>query len=67
MSKNLLKEALQVYNLPIVKEENNLIYLQNEYIIEVEDNDIYKLSQDNYIIAPFSDLNELCTFVLQDQ
>lgn len=66
MSISLLKEALEVYEIKILNEKNNLIFLQSDFVIDVENNGIYKLSQDDYVIAPFSDLNELCRFVKQE-
>ncbi len=59
-----LLEALKVYEIEVVAIEDTHVKLQNNYEIEVEKNKLYKLIDDGYIVAPFSDLNELCRFIL---
>ena len=63
-SLEILLEALKVYEIEIVAIEGTHVKLQNNYEIEVEKNKLYKLIDDGYIVAPFSDLNELCRFIL---
>ena len=63
-SLEILLQALQVYEIEVISIENNRVKLQNNYEIEVEKNKLYKLIDDGYIVAPFSDLNELCRFIL---
>ena len=60
-----LLEALKVYEIDVVSIEENLVKLPNNYSIEVEKNKLYKLIDDGYIVAPFSDLNDLCRFILR--
>ena len=59
-----LLEALKVYEIEVIAIEGNRVKLQHNYEVEVEKNKLYKLIDDGYIVAPFSDLNELCRFVL---
>ena len=59
-----LLEALKVYEIKVIAIEDNLVKLPNNYTVEVEKNKLYKLIDDGYIVAPFSDLNELCQFIL---
>ena len=60
-----LLEALKVYEIEVIAVENNHVKLQNNYEVEVEKNKLYRLIDDGYIVAPFSDLNDLCKFILR--
>ena len=60
----ILLEALKVYEIEVIATAGNRVKLQNNYEIEVEKNKLYKLIDDGYIVAPFSDLNDLCRFIL---
>ena len=60
-----LLEALKVYEIEVIAIEGNRVKLQNNYEVEVEKNKLYKLIDDGYIVAPFSDLNDLCRFILR--
>ena len=57
--------ALKVYEIEVIAIKGNRVKLQNNYEVEVERNKLYKLIDDGYIVAPFSDLNELFRFVLR--
>ena len=63
-SLEILLEALKVYEIEVITIEGNRVKLQNNYEVEVEKNKLYKLIDNGYIVAPFSDLNELCRFIL---
>jgi hypothetical protein len=60
----ILLEALKFYEIKIVSEKDNHVKIQNKFEIEVEDNGLYKLFDDGYVVAPFEDINELCRFIL---
>jgi len=62
-----LKDALALADIPIVKQEGKYFHLEREYIVEVEQNGIFKLTQQGKVIAPFADLQELCDFILLDR
>ena len=64
-SLEILLEALKVYESEVITVEGNRVKLQNNYEVEVEKNKLYKLIDDGYIVAPFSDLNDLCQFILK--
>ncbi len=64
-SLEILIEALKVYEIEIVAIDGNHVKLQNNYEVEVEKNNLYKLISNGNIVAPFSDLNELCRFILK--
>ena len=61
----ILLEALKVYEIEVVAIEGSHVKLQNKFEVEVEKNKLYKLIDDGYIVAPFSDLNDLCRFILK--
>ena len=64
-SLEILLEALKVYEIEVIAIEGNRVKLQNNYEVEVEKNKLYKLIDDGYIVAPFSDLNDLFRFILR--
>jgi hypothetical protein len=63
-AQDILMVALNFYEIKIVSVANSHIALQNNFEVEIEQNGIYKLLDDGYIIGPFDDVNELCKFVL---
>jgi hypothetical protein len=63
-AKETLLDAMQYYNLPVVAVEGQVITTIKDYTIEVEANGLYKLRSGDSVIAPFHDLDELCTFIL---
>lgn len=62
-----LKDALAQASIPIAKQDDKYFHLEREYIVEIEQNGIYKLTQQGKVIAPFADLEELCDFILLDR
>ncbi len=60
-----LLDCLAFYNIPVKKVEANKVFTIKEYLIEVEANGLYRLLQNEEVIAPFDDLNEVCTFIVQ--
>lgn len=61
---DILLEALKYYGIEVVSVNGQHVKLQNNFEVEVETNGMYKLIDDGYVVAPFSDLNELCRFIL---
>ena len=47
-----LLEALKFYEIQIISVNGNYVKVQNNYEIEVEQNKLYKLLDDGYIVAP---------------
>jgi len=60
----ILLAALKFYQIDIVSVKDNHVKVQNKFEIEVEDNGLYKLFDDGYVVAPFDDIDELCRFIL---
>ncbi|MCE2732805.1 MAG: hypothetical protein O9302_01730 [Cyclobacteriaceae bacterium] len=59
---NLLR-ALAAYEIAIVKDDGNHVYTEAEYCVEIESDSLYRLSQDGYVIAPYDNLDELCSMI----
>jgi hypothetical protein len=64
-STEILLDALQYYEIPVLSASGNYITVINDYSIEVEANGLYKLLDDGKVVAPFNDLDELCLFILR--
>ncbi|MEL6637578.1 MAG: hypothetical protein AAFW73_11275 [Bacteroidota bacterium] len=62
-----LRFALSHFGLPLLREEGPYFYLDRGYCIELEGPQLYKLSQNDQVIAPFADLEEMCIFIQKDR
>lgn len=63
---DFLMFGLRHFDIPVVNVYENYITLPHNYVIEIESNGLYRLVQDNQVIAPFHDVEELCNFILSD-
>ncbi|MBX3256270.1 MAG: hypothetical protein KF862_19185 [Chitinophagaceae bacterium] len=63
-AKDILLEALAFYKIPLISDAGYIIAAPHNYTIEIEQNGLYKLKSDGYVIAPFDDVNKLCRFIL---
>jgi hypothetical protein len=61
--KELLLHALRVYGLAVIREDSNKIFTESDYCVEVEGPQLFKLSQDGYIVAPYDNVDELCQMI----
>jgi hypothetical protein len=61
--KEILLNSLKVNGIEIVRQEDNKVFTESDFCIEVEGVQLYKLSQDGYIIAPYDNLDELCRMI----
>jgi hypothetical protein len=61
--KAYLRYAFGVYEIDIIKVEGNMIYLENNYSVEIENESLFKLLSEGLVIAPFDDVEELCLFI----
>ncbi|MEN0003545.1 MAG: hypothetical protein AAF798_05355 [Bacteroidota bacterium] len=52
-------------NIEVVQVDGKYVQLPQAYQIEVENSNLFKLTEDGYVIAPFGDLDELCDFLTQ--
>ncbi|NRB49957.1 MAG: hypothetical protein HRU41_19940 [Saprospiraceae bacterium] len=64
--KEFLLFALNHFGLEVQGQEGKMVYLNQAYTIEVEGQQLYKLMQDRQVVAPFSDVEELCRFIKMD-
>jgi hypothetical protein len=63
-AKEILLDCLKYYEIPVLLVTGNHVNTIKGYSIEVETNGIYKLISDGSVVAPFDNLDELCTFIL---
>ncbi|MEM8525471.1 MAG: hypothetical protein AAGG68_12595 [Bacteroidota bacterium] len=64
--KAFLLFALNHFEIEVIKQDGKMIHLRQEYVIEIEGQQLFKLLQANQVIAPFSDVEELCQFIKMD-
>lgn len=64
--KAFLRFGLQHFGIKILSEEGAMFYLEHHYAVEIEKNGLFKLTQDKQVVAPFSDVEELCVFIKKD-
>ncbi|HMQ45851.1 MAG TPA: hypothetical protein PKA00_02830 [Saprospiraceae bacterium] len=65
-----MAELLQKLNergIQVLKQTEREYLLELDYVIEIEGNELFKLLQNGYVIAPFDDIDELCDFILMDK
>ena len=60
----ILLDALRFYEIDVVLVNGHRVKVQNDYEIEAQELGHYKLFDDGNIVALFSDLDELCWFIL---
>ena len=61
--KQQLLETLKAFDIPVVAIQEKMLYIKNGYTIEIENPVLFKLSQDQQVIAPFNDLQEMGEFL----
>ncbi|MEO1260397.1 MAG: hypothetical protein AAFZ15_16490 [Bacteroidota bacterium] len=61
-----LSSMLKKNGLEIKAQEGKTVYLKWGYVIEIENEHLFKLIQDDQVIAPFADVEELCQFIKMD-
>lgn len=62
-----LLPALIYYDIEVVNRSEDTLELSGGYTVEVEGPTLYKLLSDGAVVAPFSDIDELCQFIKADQ
>ena len=65
--KEFLLFALAHFGIEAISQEGNLVMLEKGYAIEIEGKELFKLLQDGLVIAPFTDVEEICQFIKMDQ
>ena len=64
--KDFLLFGLNHYNIKVLKNEGMYIQLIHDYSIEIEGPSLYKLIHENQVVGPFSSVEKLCEFIVQD-
>ncbi|MCI5083852.1 MAG: hypothetical protein MRY78_19290 [Saprospiraceae bacterium] len=52
--------------LLVIHVEGKIIELEQNYRIEIENEQLFKLSHEGYVVAPFGKLDTLCHFIKED-
>ena len=61
--KELLLLVLAGMDIPVLADEGQCVKVAKGYTIEVEGQSLYKLSQHGQVIAPFTDVVEMCEMI----
>ena len=64
--KKILFSKLEDFDIQVNSHQGKMIYLTANYLIEIEGGNLFKLLQDGYVVAPFSDVEEMCQFIKMD-
>ena len=64
--KEFLLFALHHFGMKVTAHEGKMVYVNKGYAIEIEGKKLFKLLHHNQVIAPFTDVEELCTFLKMD-
>jgi hypothetical protein len=63
MMSEVLIEKLKLYELPIISKKGNVIETKAGFVIEIENENLFKLKHSGDVIAPFGDIDEMCSFI----
>lgn len=64
--KAFLLFVLDHFQMEVLDQQGKYIMLKNDYMIEIENGGVLKLLHDGLVVAPFSDAEELCSFLIND-
>ena len=64
--KEFLLFGLNHFKIKVDSHEGKMVYLEKGYTVEIEGKKLFKLLQNNQVIAPFSGVEELCEFIKKD-
>ena len=64
--KAFLLFALNHFKIKVVSDEGKMVYIEKDYVVEIEGKTLYKLLHQNQVVAPFNDVETLCNFIKQD-
>lgn len=62
----VLSAALAAHDLAIAQQSGKRLFLAKGYAIEVENAQLFKLLHEGLVVAPFTDVEELCQFIKMD-
>lgn len=63
---DLLYFAIKHHAFEIISDDGKTIHLKGGYSIEIEKKNLFKLSHNNKVIAPFDEVYDLCQFIIKD-
>lgn len=64
--KDFLLFALNHFEIKVIKHEGKMVFIDKDYAVEIEGQKLFKLLQGGQVIAPFSNVEELCNFIKMD-
>ena len=64
--KDFLLFGLQHFKIKVNSHDGKMVYLEKGYTIEIEGQRLFKLLHHNQVVAPFTDVEELCEFIKMD-
>jgi hypothetical protein len=64
--KEFLLFALNHFDIKVNSHDGKMVIIDMEYVIEIEGENLFKLLQGGQVVAPFSDVEELCRFIKMD-
>jgi len=62
-SKTIVLMVLAGMDIKVISHAEKFIHTEGNYVIELEKGRLYKLLQNNQVIAPFHDVVDLCSFI----
>ncbi|TDB60389.1 hypothetical protein [Arundinibacter roseus] len=60
---DFVEYAFKEMGISILKREGKYFFLANNFEVEVEGKDLYRLSNAGWVISPFHDIGALCNFI----
>ena len=64
--KAFLLFALNHFGIIVTHHDEKMVYLERDYLVEIENPQLFKLLHHNQVIAPFDDVEQLCDFIKKD-
>lgn len=64
--KDFLLFGLNHFEIEVLNDEGMHIQLVHDYSVEIEGPALYKLIHENQVVGPFSSVEKLCEFIVQD-
>ncbi len=58
--------VLRHFEIEVLSHQGRIIEIEKGYLIEIENDRLFKLSHQGEVIAPFANVEELCYFIRQD-
>jgi hypothetical protein len=55
--------ALAQMEITVINRDGKYFYLENNFTLEVEQRELYKITHEGLVISPFDDIGKLCTFI----